>query len=135
MSGRYNRLLLIGVCVACIIGIVVVAILQILAVSDPGAKITKVPYAGYLFSVFIFGALWSVYQLGRSSTSQKTGSRPAIKIAFSSFGIAGVFYFFAYAVSLFCCGVEGVRFVNANIFAFFAIGVILSLPLVLKKLR
>ena len=56
-------------------------------------------------------------------------------IAFASFGIAGVFYFLAYAVSLVCCGVEGVRFINANILAVFAIGVILSLPVVLKKLR
>lgn len=135
MTGQYNRLLPMGVCAACVLGIVVTAILQILSVSDPAEDIEKVPYTGYLFAVFILGAIWSVYQLGCNRSSQETRSRSAIKIAFSSFGIAGVFYFLAYAVSLVCCGVEGVRFVNANIFGFFAVGVILSLPFVLKKLR
>ncbi len=135
MTGQYNKLFLIGVCVACIIGIVVVAILQILSVSDPAEGIETIPYAGYLFSVLVLGALWSVYKLRRNRASQESGSRSAIGIAFSSFGVAGVFYFFAYAVSLVCCGVEGVRFVSANIFAFFAVGVIISLPFVLKRLR
>ena len=135
MIGQYNKLFLIGVCAACIIGIVIVAILQILSVSDPAERIARIPYGGYLFSVFILGALWSVYKLGHNRTSQESGSRSAIRIAFASFGVAGVFYFLAYAVSLVCCGVEGVRFVNANIFSFFAVGVVLSLPLVLKRLR
>ena len=132
---RYQERLFLGiVCVVCIIGIVVVATLQILSISDTG-PMAKTSYGGYLFPIFILGALWSVYRFRRNGASQKTAPRTAMKIAFASFGIAGVFYFLVYVGSLVCCGVEGVRFINANILAAFAIGVILSLPVVLKKLR
>lgn len=133
MTSQFNKLFLIWVCVVCVLGIVVTATLQIHSIIAPSGDINNVPYVGYLFAAFILGGVWSVYLLQRIRSMQVITACSAIKIILSSFGIAGVFYFLAYAVSLVCCGVEGVRFVNANIFSFFAVGIIFSLPIVKSK--
>ena len=78
--------------------------------------------------------LWGIYALTRNVPSGR-GPIRAITVGLSSFGIAGIFYFVAFAASLVCCGVEGMNFINSNLFAVIAIGFILGLPLALKKVQ
>ncbi len=50
MNGKHNKLFLIGVCLICIIGIIVTALLQIMSLNAHVAEIEKIPFVGYIFS-------------------------------------------------------------------------------------
>lgn len=125
MSMTRHRLVLTLLTLACAIGILAIASLEIWALNDRSAHVPRVPYSGYLFALFILTALWSLYVLTRGRT-QVSRVAKAVTVGLLSFGIAGIVYFIVIAGSLVCCEVEGVKFVNSHFIVVLVAGLILG---------
>jgi hypothetical protein len=123
---RLGRFLAISIA-----GIAVIVALQIIAIDSPSLRF---PYAGYVFTVLILSGLWSANRLFRDHEGAgKNGS--FAKTAGLAVAASGLLYSLVYAVSFGCCGVEGIRFTNANVLVIVAVGVFLTLVISFLRRR
>jgi len=131
---NYNKAFLLGLCFFCIVGIMVIVAFMLYRIINHENNI-QIPYAGQVFTIFILVGLWSLKKLRKIYVMKPAKNWSVIKIIFATYGVSGIFYIIIFIFSLFCCGVEGTRFVAENMIVIILLGAVGSLYFVLKNLK
>ena len=128
-----NRLLLKIALFSSLGGIAVIVALQIASISNSSVR---PPYTGHAFAALILVALWSAQRLFRDPDASNGSKKNSLaRIAGFAVASSGLLYFLVYAISLGCCGVEGIRFTNDNVLIILAAGVLLTLAVAFLRSR
>lgn len=120
----------------CIIGITLIAYVEIALIGSDGSALHVFPHRGYLFALLIFMALWAMLILTRSAhVDKQTPFIKGIKILAASYALGGAIFIILSIGALMIFGPNGLETLFINMLAIVSVCMVLSLPIIMNRIR
>jgi len=120
----------------CIVGVALITYMEISVVGTDSSAEKLLPHRGYMFAVLILMALWAIATLTRSTgPSGRSPFLRKLKILLASYALGGAIFMALSIGSLAIFGSAGMRAMFDNMLVVISLGMIVSLPIVIRRLR